>query len=156
MQIIENFLEDNDFNEIQQLFLSRHFPWFFYEKSLEHDQTHFQFTHQIFTEHTKFNYYGAVEKLVQKLNPTSIHRIKANLTTKTPSIIETGLHIDLDKDFTSALFFINDCDGYCRFGDKKITSKQNRLVKFKSNILHTGSTCTDQDRRVVINVIYTE
>ena len=56
MQVIENFLEDTDFNEIQQLFLSRHFPWFFYEKSLEHDQTHFQFTHQIFTEHTKFNY----------------------------------------------------------------------------------------------------
>ena len=41
-------------------------------------------------------------------------------------------------------------------GNKKVKSEDNKLLIFKSNEEHTGSTCTDLDRRILINVIYIE
>ena len=37
---------------------------------------------------------------------------------------------------------------------KKITSEENKLIKFNSQLEHTGTSCTDENRRVVINFNY--
>ena len=96
-----------------------------------------------------------MDPLLKKLNAFKIYRIKANLNPSTPNIIETGEHTDLDDDrFLSAILFINKCNGYCRINKTKIKSEDNKLLIFKSNQKHTGSTCTDADRRVLINLIY--
>lgn len=45
--------------------------------------------------------------------------------------------------------------GYTKFENKKIVkSEENKIVIFNSNLKHTGSTCTDQDIRMVININY--
>jgi len=36
----------------------------------------------------------------------------------------------------------------------KVESVANRLVEFDSNLEHTGSSCTDENIRVVINLNY--
>ena len=41
-------------------------------------------------------------------------------------------------------------------GNEKVYSKENSIVIFKSNELHTGSTCTDASRRVLINLVYVD
>ena len=79
---------------------------------------------------------------------------EANLNTQTSKIIETGEHTDEDKRFTSAVFFLNSCNGYCKIDNKKIKSEDNKMVIFNSNKKHTGSTCTDVDRRMLINFVY--
>ena len=49
--------------------------------------------------------------------------------------------------------FMND--GYTYFEDgKKIKSVENRLTKFDNITYHSGTTCTDNNKRVVININY--
>ena len=39
--------------------------------------------------------------------------------------------------------------------DKKIIkSKANRVVTFPANVKHTGTTCTDKNERIVLNINY--
>jgi len=35
-----------------------------------------------------------------------------------------------------------------------IKSEKNRLVIFPANVKHTGTTCTDKDERIVLNINY--
>ena len=157
MQIVENFLNDQDFKNIKHNLLNIDLPWYFNEKCLS-DETkdqHYQFSHIFFNNHQKEQFYQLIQPLVDKINPAAIHRIKANCNPKTEKIIETGMHEDtFDNRFTSSVFFINDNNGYCRIGDQKIYSKENRLVTFNSTTRHTGSTCTNTIRRVLINLVY--
>jgi len=73
-----------------------------------------------------------------------------------PSIIETGMHQDLkDERFVSSVLFLDTCDGYLKLKNNDlINSEDNKLVTFKSNILHTGSTTTNAKRRIVLSIIY--
>jgi|TARA_A100000172_G_scaffold72536_2_gene53691 hypothetical protein len=155
--VFEDFLEKKDFNILKENLLSVYFPWYFNEDSVQEFDSQYQFVNIFYNNFTPNNYFPLVGKVIEKLNPTSIVRIKSNLNTKTEKIVETGEHVDMHADgFKSAVLFINDCNGYCKVGDKKIYSKENKLVMFNSNIKHTGSTCTDKSRRIVINFIFTE
>ena len=50
---------------------------------------------------------------------------------------------------------MNDCDGYTYFEDgQKVESKENRAVIFEGDLLHAGTSCTDTDLRVVLNIDY--
>ena len=82
--------------------------------------------------------------------------IKANLLFKTPTIIEHGYHVDYrTRPHQTAILYLNSNNGYTRFrGGKKITSEKNKLVKFDGSLWHTGSSCTDQQHRIVINFNY--
>ena len=47
---------------------------------------------------------------------------------------------------------MNTNDGYTEFENgHRVESVANRVVIFDSNIKHTGVSCTDEKRRVVIN-----
>ena len=150
MKVVDNFLDQQTFDNIQSVMLSPDFPWHYNEKSITPPAPSVsQFINIV------RSYYNLINPLVVKLKPKSLQRVKANLNVKTNTIIETGEHTDIADDrFTSAVFFINDNNGYLRSGDKKIQSKANSLVVLKSNTLHTGTTCTDASRRVVINFVY--
>ena len=109
-----------------------------------------------------------------KADVQSIWRIKANLLTKTPNIIENEFHVDMGrvykdgveidssgghkkllKQSTTSIFYVNTNNGYTKFEDgTKIESVANRLVSFSSNMKHKGTSCTDEKIRVVINFNY--
>ena len=156
MKIIENFLEQKDFNQIKNIIFSQDFPWTFNEYCVDPPAPQItQFTHVFFWNNVPRETYPILKPLIDKINPKSIGKIKANLNLKTEKILETGIHTDtIDERFTSAIFFLNNNNGYCKINDKKILSKENTLVVFKSNESHTGSTCTDNSRRVLINLVY--
>ena len=156
MKIIENVLDKKDFNELKNIVLCDEFPWFFNDHSTESKVSPPQFTHNFLKNYRISSYFFCLEKILQKIDHSVMFRIKANLNTKTENIIETGLHTDVDrKGFHSAVFFINDCDGYCRINNQKILSEENKIVIFNSSISHTGTSCTNKSRRVVINFVYT-
>ena len=54
-----------------------------------------------------------------------------------------------------AILYLNTNDGYTCFEDgNKIKSIENRFVAFDSSLKHSGTTCTDEPRRIVLNINY--
>ena len=101
------------------------------------------------------------------LNPFALHRIKFNATPRTTNIKEKPLHVDVSgpqdsqgnftdiPDYHICVIYFNDNDGYTYFEDgQKVVSKENRAVIFSGDLLHAGTSCTDADLRVVLNIDY--
>ena len=103
-----------------------------------------------------------VRPIVEKIKLISIRRIKANLLTKTPEIVENIFHTDINymskeimKYGTTSIFYVNTNNGYTKFEDGTIVeSVANRLVSFPANMKHTGTSCTDKQTRIIINFNY--
>jgi hypothetical protein len=56
---------------------------------------------------------------------------------------------------TTGIFYVNTNNGKTIFDTgEEINSEENKYVEFDSTKLHTGTTCTDQKRRLVINFNY--
>lgn len=93
-----------------------------------------------------------------ELGIKTIKRIKANLNLQTPEIITHGFHVDdptLKNPAHNAIYYVNSNDGYTLFEDgTKIESVENRLVIFNSLLKHTGTSCTDEKLRCVVNFLY--
>ena len=172
MKVIDNFLEENDFIKIQNKFLSETCKWE-WSNVVENDNSfyNFQFVHGVYlpTVLLKKGYDPAdifrkitipempdIKPLLESLKTSAIIKIKVNLTTKTPTIIEHGFHIDhFFPKAKTAILYLNTCDGYTLFSNgDKVESVKNRIVIFDSNIPHTGTTVTNQQRRVVLNINY--
>ena len=102
-------------------------------------------------------YHAVLLPIFQKLGISSkkIIRSKVNNNLASQEIREHGFHVDTDKECNVLIYYFNTNDGYTLFenGDK-VESVANRLIKFKSNLRHTGTTCTDQPNRYVLNVNY--
>ena len=97
----------------------------------------------------------------KKLSPTirlelsELIKIKANLSFRTTEKIIHGYHVDLPYECKTAIYYLNTNDGCTMFKDgREVGSVENRLVIFNSQLAHTGTTCTDQKIRSVINFNY--
>jgi len=167
MEIIDNFLEEDVFKGIQ-LHLLRTNLWGFsnhidYE---EEEGDGFQFVHSyMISGHPVSPHCKVFQPIIDKINPVTFSRIKANLITKTPKIIENSFHIDLNlikdeerlKQWTTAILYMNTNNGYTLFEDgTKVESIANRYVSFPSNLKHKGTSCSDKKIRVVVNFNYFE
>jgi|TARA_R110000824_G_scaffold243400_1_gene432038 uncharacterized protein YwqG len=162
MKVVDNFLEKEDFLKIQQIMLSKDFPWFFQhgvnELDTDKDIYDCQFTHVFFMENSSRSHMlEMLQPLIAQLKISAIIKIKANLLTRTPKIIKHGFHIDHTplKDAKTAVFYLNTNNGYTLFkNDKKVMSVENRAVLFNLNTPHSGTTSSDSKRRVVLNFNY--
>ena len=75
----------------------------------------------------------------------------------TPEIIETYMHTDINdvENWKTALFYLNTNDGYTKFEHgEKVETVANRLVIFDGDILHCGTTHTNEKYIPVINFNY--
>ena len=102
---------------------------------------------------------------MNRINSISLWRIKTNLLTRTSNIIENAFHIDMFsnmseeklKQWTTSIFYVNTNNGYTEFEDgTKVESVANRFISFPANLKHRGTSCTDENTRVVINFNYFE
>lgn len=179
MEIIDNFLSEYEFNVIKTNLMGRNFPWFL-TQVIEYDEeskTHFgsgglneeslcdlednyQFSSLLYAfddgsgNPIKASRFQVCLPLIKALKMSRVIHIKANLTVKTPKIIEHGYHTDHPYyPAKTAVYYVNSNDGYTKFETGEIVkSVANRVVIFDSNIKHTGTTCTDIFSRVVINM----
>ena len=115
-----------------------------------------QFTHTIFNQlgYEQSPLFNFIQPIVSdpRLNVRAIQRIKANLNPRHHKIIKHGFHTDVDYECNTAIFYLNTNNGYTEFEDgNKVPSVANRMIIFPSTVRHTGTTCTDQKRRVLIN-----
>ena len=163
MKIEDNFLDQEKFDELQTFMMSVEFAWHYNNRiDFGDDVDKYQFIHPFYFNYAPISPF--IEKLapiIEKIVPVALEKIKANLLTRTPEIVENTFHVDVGypeeklKQLTTSIFYVNTNNGYTKFEDgTKVESVANRMVSFSSNMKHLGTSCTDQNRRVVINFNY--
>tara|TARA_R100001369_G_scaffold69472_1_gene97137 strand:+ start:74 stop:550 length:477 start_codon:yes stop_codon:yes gene_type:complete len=157
MKVYKNFLPKKEFTKLQNHMMGVNMPWYFNDGVVDNADKNFQFTYIFFKDGKKNcgEYYSnLVQPILNKIKFKNLDKIKANLLTKDIKNTEHGMHVDQPKG-TTGIFYINTCNGYTKFKNNKIVkSKENTYVEFDSSLQHTGSSCTDEKRRVVINFNY--
>jgi len=163
-RVIDNFLSEEEFNNLHSIIMGVGFPWYFNEYIVDptHDVkngiTKGQFTHYFFGQsRVKSDLIDILNPILDKLNVTALIKAKANLGHRDEVLYETGWHVDFDDiKAKTAVFYMNTNDGYTKFqetGDK-VESVANRLLEFDTNMVHTGTTVTSTPSRVVLNFNY--
>jgi hypothetical protein len=152
IKVIDNFLSDEEFNEVFSMIADSEFPWFY--GLVVSGSKYTQFTHCFYQHDEPTYYYPRMKFFRDKLKMKSLVRIKANLNPRTETLNEHDYHIDF-TNMKTAVFYLNTCNGYTKFKTgEKVDSVKNRIVIFDSNLEHTGTSCTDTHARLVINFNY--
>ena len=161
MKIYRNFLSKVDFKNLEQLIMDYNFPWFFSKVSTVGKGNYYrQLEHTFILEkgipNTTEHALNILKPLFNKLNCSEINRVKANLLWRDCKITEHSMHVDQEvENGKTAVLCINTCNGYTKFKNgEKIKSERNKCVEFDSKLKHTGSSCTNKDRRVTLNINY--
>lgn len=163
VEVFDNFLTHEDSQSIHDNLLSPYFPWYYNDnvayKKQEPEFNLFQFTHIFFINHKiESGFFNLIEPIIQKVNPSAILRIKANLNPYTTKRVTYPYHVDYDNfKGKTAIYYVNSNDGVTMFKDGTvIESVQNRFVVFDGEMLHTGTSCQNQKARSLINFNYYE
>ena len=167
MKIEDNFLNQKEFDKLQTLMMEDSpFPWFYNAQvDFDEDVDKLQFIHVFYDNAAALSpCMHELTPIMSKINLLSIIKIKANLLTRTSEIVENKFHIDSPytfvsekkiKQWTTSIFYVNTNNGYTKFEDGTIVeSVANRIVTFPANMKHTGTSCTNERTRVVINFNY--
>jgi hypothetical protein len=164
MQIIDNFLKQDQFDALKNVITSPTIPWFQNQYLVKPDNSHqvddiynWQFTHTFYKNYSvSSEYFPVLDSILVNLNPSAILRIKANLIPRTDKSVVYQYHTDVSNfKGKTAVFYINSNNGYTLFKDgSRVESIENRIVIFDSTLEHTGTSCTDSRNRCVINFNY--
>ena len=176
IEIIDNFLTDKEYNYLQNHLIGNEhpnngrsiIPWYYNDaidgpSFVEKNKQTYQFCHTFISlNEVRSDWYVPLNMEFDKIlgKCQNVLRIKANLVPRTYEIIENTFHTDfnppiIDESFITSIFYVNTNNGYTLFEDgTKIDSIKNRLIRFPATLKHTGTTCTDEKIRVVINFNY--
>lgn len=166
MIIIDNFLDDFMFNELQLYFMNNNGDtsgakanWnvgnVLQDPPQKFDGDNTQMYHHL--DENELIHFG----LKDAIGYFYIMRAKANLTFRNPNAKPWAWHTDFGTDHVkkvpirTAILYLNTCDGYTAFksGDK-VESVANRYVEFDTTIEHCSVAPTDVPIRGVINFNY--
>ena len=162
-QVIDDFLDPDEFKELQKnTIYNTHFPWFYNEGIASLTNTpslwDFQFVHSFYSDSLgQSPELKNLTALIEKINPSRVYRIKANLNPITDVTRQSGWHTDFGDELvcTTAVFYLNKNNGYTVFkNNERVESVPNRLLMFDSRLEHAGTSCTDSNFRSVINLNY--
>jgi hypothetical protein len=158
MKVVNNFIENKKFTILKENITSVYFPWYLQNGVNYSEDGYCQFTHNfISNEKIVSNFITILQPVFDVLKTKKLIRVKLNLLNKTEKIIEHGFHIDTEINCTTGILYLNTNDGYTKFKDNTIiNSEENKFIEFNSNTEHTGSSCTDKDYRIVLNLNYYE
>ena len=161
MQVIDDFLPEEQFLDVRNTMLSSSFPWYYANSVVSNDllcqeKYNYQFGHSFYYNYGfQSEYSKIIVPILEKLNPVAILRIKGILLAREEKNIEHGYHIDNVHNAKVAIYYVNTNNGYTKFSEgPKVDSVSNRIVIFDSHEYHTGATCTDEKVRVAINFNY--
>ena len=163
VEIIDNFLNEQEYKALHDLVISYSFPWFFAGHKVHEGDGILNLQHIFYGGvNTVSPFFYLLEPFAKKLKVIAPILIKANCTFGQPNKIQTNFHIDGSMFDTTnrktAIFYLSDTNGQTVFkkDNKKIECKQNRLVKFDSHLEHAGEIHKGEfnTRRIVINFNY--
>ena len=159
----KNFLPNDIFKTLKDTMMGDNFPWYFNDtvvsKADAKKKTHFQFTFTFIKDGEEKcwgEWIDIMKPVLKHIKHKKMNRVKANLLWRDCKITEHSMHVDQEvENGKTAVLYINTCNGYTKFKNgKKIKSERNKCVEFDSKLKHTGSSCTNKDRRVTLNINY--
>ena len=179
-KVYDNYLPESDFKSVSDFLMGSAIDWHYNYSILQPGQVedydyNYQMIHNFYDgERMASEYLFYLDPIAYALGfkepvkndyPLFIgnaYRVKANLNHRMDKIMRHGFHVDPGEDanineIKTAIFYVNSNDGYTEFEDGSIVeSVANRIVIFDSHLKHTGTSCTNEKRRVVINFNYYE
>ena len=165
-EIIDNALAPMEFEALHTIIGGLNFPWYwnprlneFQKLNTTKDQklNHCFLNHNfnIFNHDVAAPYDKIFKPLLKLLKINVLIRVHSNMYHCTPTLEEHTDHKDQHFPCQAALLYLNTCDGSTLIYQKhRVKSVANRLVKFRGDCFHHSTSCTDQNRRLVINVNY--
>tara|TARA_E500000331_G_C17151508_1_gene667510 strand:+ start:454 stop:993 length:540 start_codon:yes stop_codon:yes gene_type:complete len=161
-KVIDNFLSYPQYKQLNEVMISSEFPWYYtpYVAAVNPDESNkdsYQFVHPFWMN--KMGFYNPntdkISDILMRINPQVLLKCKANLQPRCHVIRTSEWHTDFTpplNDWTTAIYYMNDNNGYTEFKDGDIiNSVANRIVFFNGLQEHRGTTCTDSKVRLVIN-----
>ena len=164
-EVIDNCLSDYHFKSITNTVLSPDFNWCFNDHVVKEGTGDFQFTHNAFSckglaPHSDREMwspcYPLFRSVLEKLKASIVYKVKINLRPRTFFHRKSDYHVDGQGPARrTAIYYVNTNNGWTRFKKGgKVKSVANRMVIFDSDLEHSGVSCTDEQRRVVVNFNY--
>ena len=155
-KIINNFLKKEFFDDFKNILFSNKINWFFLPHMTQND--HYFFNHcfyNFYVPQSSF-YLEYIEPILVKLEAKGINEVRANLQLRGTNQYQSTFHVDRPFKCKTAILYMNTCNGYTLFEDKKIKifSEENKILIFDSQIKHAAVSQTDVSRRIVINFNY--
>ena len=162
IEVFDNFLEHELFKKISDKIINSQWSYsdliISLDKRICDELDNHQMYNMIYSDdEPKSDMFHLIRAMMMndKFNFKSLIKIKANLSFRTTEKIIHGYHVDVPYECKTAIYYLNTNDGCTMFKDgREIGSVENRLVIFNSQLEHTGTTCTDQKIRSVINFNY--
>ena len=156
----DDFLSSDHFELLNQIILQYDFFWswnsILYQGDFISDEKYNrQLVHWFYPKKGPFKDYYEVFKLIpDQLGAKEVIRMKLNCNYPTDEIMDHGFHIDTEEDSKTSIFYLNTNDGYTKFEDNGeiVKSVENRMITFDSSRRHSGSSCTDEYNRLVLNI----
>jgi len=168
IETYENFLDENNFKKLEDIFLSHEVHWNFAPYANDYtdrsEQNAFHFFHHLV--HRRRIMYDTARDVLDLIIPTlankkdcdvEVTRGRLNFFIRTQDKpIEYGHHqdiMDLTNNFT-CLLYMEDSNGYTHFRDtdEKIFSKRNMAAIFPAHIWHQTVSQTDVLFRRNVNI----
>jgi hypothetical protein len=156
-KIIDNFLPEENFKNLQNLLMCEELTWFWKEHMTSDDSYFFNhcFYNNYIPQSGFFNEF--IVPILIKLKCKAPIEVRANLMLKKNISYQCNFHTDRPFNCKTAIFYINKNNGYTILDNKKkikIECVENRMVVFNSQIYHAAFSQTDTERRIIINFNY--
>jgi hypothetical protein len=155
-EIIDNFLQKEDFENIKNLIFNPNFSWNLApvvttdQENLPTTSSYY-FTHMLWSGFYIDPQVQSFAPLLNGMDCKSVMRIKANLYPSTENISHHQNHIDYNFSHRGAIFYLNTNNGLTVVENEKVESIENRLLLFDPSKPHHSTTCTDEKCRININ-----
>jgi hypothetical protein len=160
-EIIENFLEQEQFLHIQEQLMSTKYdiPWYFRGNMVDNMIDNFYFRHVIYGDHIPFStsFDTIAKPILKKLNCISPLQIRVNLVLAQEKPFQSAFHVDKNFKCKTAIYYVNTNNGYTLLDIEKqikVPCEANKILIFDSNIEHAMVSQTDTPRRIVVNLNY--
>ena len=178
IQVIDNFISEEELKSLTEFFTYQ-CSWVWYDtcvypiydeecrrrfanKDYDYNKVlscnpldDYQLVHQIYLN---YEYMSPLKlyPFFHDLGVKSLIKCKANLNPRTSEIVKHSYHADVPFDCKTAVFYVNTCDGYTEFEEcgTRVESVANRVCIFPSRLRHTGTSTTNDKKRIVINTNY--
>ena len=177
--IYDNFLTKSYHKEIKDILTSADFPWFYIPNISDGTDTRelkneYGFYHLLINDKGQGNsnytsfFRPMLHQIMDITNTNKILKARCDMTTNKGIEKVHDTHVDFvdQTSYKSVIFYVNETDGDTTlfnerytsdFKDrtqtimKKVQPKENRLLVFEGDLLHTGSSPINYSNRILIN-----
>ena len=169
IKVVDDFLSPFEFEPIRNKIESKDFPWYWQEHSHGNmidgkfigdnvPQLIHGFVEDGYTN-SEFYFLLKCSSCLSHLGTKSFDKVKANCNFKTLESNIGWFHTDYEDkrkdESTTAILYMNTNNGGTKFEDGTfVNSVANRMVIFDASLKHAPVSCTDKDRRIVLNLNY--